>query len=138
MVWRQTAIKMESTKLAPVTLRLRCRDVIPMLRLPRKVHLLWGFLDGEDDLALFKPRGGVKVSNECITLQNGVKVPWSIGAYLQRARKSSDKVTFGVAYEVQASITYYIMTGYAIISIIRECGSTLYIGIAMVFHYHII
>ena len=94
-----------------------------------------GFLDGEDDLALFKPKGGVKVSNKCITLQNGVKVPWSIGAYLQRARKSSDKVIFGVAYEVQASITYYIMTGY---SIIRECGSTLYIGIAMVFHYHII
>ena len=44
-------------------------------------------------------------------------------------------MTFGVAYEVQASITYYIMTGYASISIIR---STLYIGIAMVFHYHII
>ena len=41
-------------------------------------HLLWVFLDGEDDLSLFKPRGGVKVSNKCITLQNGVKVPGAL------------------------------------------------------------
>ena len=50
----------------------------------------------KENLALYKPVAGVRIPNEQIILQNGVKVPWTIGAYLQKARKGADKVFFGV------------------------------------------
>ena len=86
------------------------RDTYPTLA--RKSAEAVG-LDEERKLALFKPTIGARIPDEVITLHHGVKVPWSIGSYLQRARKGADKVCFGVGIfeplQAQVGVCIYIL-----------------------------
>ena len=50
-----------------------------------------------DKVFLLKPKSGSRVINDNITMRDGLKEPWTIGAYLRRARKGAEKVHFGVA-----------------------------------------
>ena len=50
-----------------------------------------------DKVFLLKPKSGSRVINDNITTRDGLKEPWTIGAYLRRARKGAEKVHFGVA-----------------------------------------
>ena len=63
-----------------------------------------GLLDKEEQLALYRPVAGVRVANGDITLKDGAKVPWTIGAYLRRARKGAEKVSFGVGVSLQTQV----------------------------------
>ena len=54
--------------------------------------------DNEGELSLFKPGTGSRLLDEDITSRDGKLVPWTIGAYLIRARKSAEKVSFGVGF----------------------------------------
>lgn len=47
-------------------------------------------------LSLFRPTQGSKILDEEITDRDGSLVPWSLGAYLSRARKGAEKIAFGV------------------------------------------
>ena len=66
-----------------------------------------GFLREEGrELALYKPGTGIKIPNEDITQQDGVKTPWTVGSYLRRARRSAQKVSFGVGFILQSKAIY--------------------------------
>ena len=61
-----------------------------------KAAFLVGLIEGEEILSLFRPMQGSKILNEEITDRSGSLVPWSLGAYLARARKGAEKIAFGV------------------------------------------
>lgn len=77
------------------------RDTYDMLA--HKSAFAVGLLDKEE-LALYRPAAGVRIANEDITLKDGAKVPWTIGAYLRRARKCAEKVSFGVGVSLQTQV----------------------------------
>ena len=67
--------------------------------LANKAAFAVGLLDdNESSISLFKPVAGSRIVNEDISLRDGQMVPWTIGAYLNRARKSAESMSFGVGF----------------------------------------
>jgi hypothetical protein len=54
--------------------------------------------DNKSNISLFKPVAGSRIVNEDISLRDGQMVPWTIGAYLNRACKSAESMSFGVGF----------------------------------------
>ena len=49
-------------------------------------------------LSLYRPSQGSRIPNDEITNRDGCLVPWSLGAYLSRARKGAENMVFGVGF----------------------------------------
>lgn len=71
-----------------------------------------GLLDGNEGcISLFKPVAGSRILNEDITSRDGRMVPWTIGAYLNRARKSAESISFGFLYP-KAQVNIFSICGF--------------------------
>ena len=64
----------------------------------QKAAFAVGLYDESGILSLFKPVAGAIISSREITGCDGKVVPWTLGSCLQRARKGTENVVFGVGY----------------------------------------
>ena len=93
----------------------------------RKAAFAVGLIDEEDDgvLSLFKPVAGAIIPSTDITNRDGKKVPWTLGSYLQRARKGAESVFFGVGYIPLPQVTYSFLLDKAVHFHVFSMGASL-------------